>query len=123
MRNLKKHKKYKFSFQKIKSMKLLKIYLTSLLFLLVSHSFADTFYDTNTIQTIKIVFTESNWDYKLDTAKAGSESYIMAASVTINGIPYDSVGVKYKGNSTYNSRQIKNPFHIELDTYKDQDYE
>ncbi|MBK7631732.1 MAG: CotH kinase family protein [Ignavibacteriales bacterium] len=59
----------------------------------------------------------------LDTAKAGSDGYIMAQSVTVNGTEYDSVGVKYKGNSTYNPNYIKNPFHIELDTYKEQDYQ
>lgn len=47
----------------------------------------------------------------------------MAQSVTINGVKYDNVGVKYKGNSTYNANQVKNPFHIELDTYKEQDYQ
>ena len=47
----------------------------------------------------------------------------MAQSVSINGTVYDSVGVKYKGNSTYSSNQVKNPFHIELDTYKEQDYQ
>lgn len=47
----------------------------------------------------------------------------MAQSVTINGEVFDSVGVKYKGNSTYQSTQTKNPLHIELDTYKDHIYE
>ena len=85
--------------------------------------FSQSFYDINTIQTIALTFTQSNWDYQLDTAKAGSEGYIMAKSVSINGVVFDSVGVKYKGNSTYNANQIKNPFHIELDTYKSQDYQ
>ena len=84
---------------------------------------AQSFYDLNIIQKIEIYFAESNWDYKLDTAKAGAESYIMAQKVIINGIAFDSVGVKYKGNSTYRATQIKNPFHIELDTYKDHDYQ
>lgn len=86
-------------------------------------STAQTFYDLSTIQKIELVFSESNWDYKLDTAKAGSEGYIMAQSVTINGVQFDSVGVKYKGNSTYNANSKKNPFHIELDSYKNQDFE
>ncbi len=47
----------------------------------------------------------------------------MAQSITINGEVFDSVGVKYKGNSTYTPNQVKNPFNIELDTYKEQDYE
>ncbi|MFH1197301.1 MAG: CotH kinase family protein [bacterium] len=88
-----------------------------------SQTIAQSFYSIDTIQTIEIVFAQSNWDYMLDTAKAGSEGYIMAQSVSINGTQFDSIGVKYKGNSTYNSNYIKNPLHIELDTYKDQDYQ
>ncbi len=84
---------------------------------------AQNFYDLNTIQTIEITFAQSNWDQLLDAEKAGNENYIMAQSVTINGVVFDSVGVKYKGNSTYNPNQTKNPFHIELDTYKDHIYE
>lgn len=64
---------------------------------LTNNSYAQTFYDINTIQTISITFSQSNWDYMLDTAKAGSDGYIMAQSVTINGTQYDTVGVKYKG--------------------------
>jgi hypothetical protein len=82
-----------------------------------------SFYDLNTIQLIEITFVQSNWDYMLDTAKAGSEGYIMASKVKINGTEFDSVGVKYKGNSSYSPSQVKNPFHIELDTYKDQNYD
>ena len=84
---------------------------------------AQTLYDINTVQDIKIVFNQSNWDYLLDTAIAGKESYLMAKTVTINGVVFDSVGVRYKGNSTYKANQTKNPFHIELDTWKDQNYE
>ncbi len=84
---------------------------------------AQSFYDINTIQSIAITFTQPNWDYLLDTSKAGSDGYIMAQSVTINGTRFDSVGVKFKGNSTYNANSPKNPFHIELDTYKEQDYQ
>lgn len=80
-------------------------------------------YDTTMVHRIDVVFAQSNWDYMLDTAKAGAEGYIMAQSVTIDGVAFDSVGVKYKGNSSYNANQVKNPWHIELDTYKDQDYQ
>jgi Spore coat assembly protein len=82
-----------------------------------------TFYDIKTINTIEITFAESNWDALLDAEKAGDDGYIKAQSVTINGVTFNEVGVKYKGNSTYNANQTKNPFHIELDTYTDQDYE
>jgi len=90
---------------------------------LTNNSYAQTFYDINTIQSISITFSQSNWDYMLDTAKAGSDGYIMAQSIGINGTQFDSVGVKYKVNSTYRPEYVKNPFHIELDTYKNQDYQ
>lgn len=88
-----------------------------------SMAHAQKFYDLNTIQSIEITFAQSNWDQLLDAAYAGSGDYIMAQSVSINGVTFDSVGVKYKGNSTYAPNQVKNPFHIELDTYKDLNYE
>ncbi len=86
------------------------------------YSNAQTFYDLNTIQTIEITFAESNWDALLDTAEA-TDAYIVAQSISINGVTYNNIGVKYKGNSSYNANQVKNPFHIELDTYVDQNYQ
>ncbi|MEZ4886051.1 MAG: CotH kinase family protein [Chitinophagales bacterium] len=91
--------------------------------LMTTMASAQEFYDLYTIQTIEITFAQSNWDQLLDAQKQGDEDYIMAQSVTINGEVFDSVGVKYKGNSTYNANQTKNPFHIELDTYKSQNYQ
>lgn len=76
---------------------------------------AQNFYDLGTIQKIEIQFSQTNWDYMMDTAKAGSEGYIIAQWVKINGVQFDSCGVKYKGNSSYNANQNKNPLHIELD--------
>jgi len=85
-------------------------------------TYCQDLYDINSIQTIKITFAQSNWDQVLDDAYSSGE-YTMAETVEINGIVFDSVGVKYKGNSTYQANQSKNPFHIELDTYKDQSYD
>lgn len=99
------------------------LYALISLSMLTNDSNAQSFYDINTVQSISITFSQSNWDYMLDTSKAGSDGYIMAQSVTVNGTTFDSVGVKYKGNSTYNASYVKNPFHIELDTYKEQDYQ
>ena len=105
----------------IKYMKKTLIIIIMMLASIITH--AQSFYDVNTIQSIDITFAQSNWDALLDAEKAGNENYIMAQTVVINGTTYDSVGVKYKGNSTYNPNQTKNPFHIELDTYKNQDYQ
>lgn len=84
---------------------------------------AQTFYDLNTIQKIEISFLQPNWDYQLDTSKTGSEGYIMADWVKVNGSQYDSVGVKYKGNSSFDSTVAKNPLHISLDKFISQNYQ
>ncbi|WP_179339617.1 CotH kinase family protein [Winogradskyella ludwigii] len=94
-----------------------------LISLLSINAFSQELYDINTIQTIEIEFAESNWDALLDAEKAGDNNYTEATSVTINGTVYSQVGVKYKGNSSYSATQTKNPFHIELDTYVDQDHQ
>jgi hypothetical protein len=96
------------------------------LVLLVLVSFqtkAQVLYDLNTIQKIEIYFSQPNWDYQLDTAKAGADGYIMADSVFVNGTFFDSVGVKYKGNVSYNASYVKNPLHLALDEFKAQTYE
>lgn len=72
-------------------------------------AFAQNFYQVDTIQTIEITFAQSNWDQLMDIEYAGAGGYIMAQSVTINGLSFDSIGVKYKGNSSYNANQTKNP--------------
>ncbi len=98
----------------------------TLLLLLIAASLivrGQEFYDLNTIQEIEINFAAGNWDALLDQAYATTGDYILAESVTLNGVTFDSVGVKYKGNSTYQANQTKNPFHIELDTYKDHEYD
>lgn len=97
-----------------------------LLFVITSYTniFSQTtFYDLNTIQKIEIFFSIPDWDYRMDTAKYGAEGYLIADSVLINGVAFDSAGVKYKGNSSYDSTQIKNPLHIELDNVLNQSYQ
>ena len=101
----------------------LKNYLLILLLGQATLSFGQDFYDMATVQEIKVHIAQSNWDQLMDNAYSTTGDYIMADSVNINGVVFDSVGVKYKGNSTYRSTQTKNPFHIELDTYKDHIYE
>lgn len=76
---------------------------------------AQDFYDINTINVIELEFEETNWDYLLDNLASEGKENRLLGKVIINGISYDSVGVRYKGNSSYNSRRIKNPLNIKLD--------
>ncbi len=98
-------------------MKKIGIVLFLAIYLSYYQAYTQEFYDLNIIQKIELQFAESNWDYKLDTAKLGNGSYIQASWVKINGVAFNSVGVKYKGNSSYDSSRVKNPVHIELNTY------
>jgi hypothetical protein len=100
-----------------------KLLLAATMLLTMTQGRSQALYDISTIQTIEINFTQTNWDYLLDTAAAGYETDLMAAWVKINGVQFDSVGVRYKGNSTYSPSQVKNPFHITLDEFKEQDYQ
>jgi hypothetical protein len=91
------------------------ILICVLAFASISNTFAQGFYDRATIQTIEVFFGASNWDAQMDLLASTTEDYLLADSVRINGVVYDSVGVKYKGNSSYNANNNKNPIHIELD--------
>ncbi len=86
--------------------------------------FSQDFYDISSVQTIEITFTQSNWDRILDSlALLGNEERIIA-SIKINGMQFDSVGVRYKGNSSFRPENKKNPFNIKLDHIRsDQKYQ
>lgn len=82
-----------------------------------------TFYEIGTVQKIELFISQPNWDYQLDTLKAGSDGYLMIDSAYINNIPFYKPGVKYKGNSSYNPNIVKNPLHIALDKFVTNDYQ
>lgn len=85
---------------------------------------AQDLYDASRIQEIKIYFPYSNWDQKLDSLhSADSDARLVCSYILLNGQRMDSVGIRYKGNSTYNATRNKNPFNIKLDHVKsDQNY-
>lgn len=85
--------------------------------------YSQELYDLNNVTTIDITFTQNNWDQILDTYYANGNDERLLATVVINGESFDSVGIKYKGNSTYNANNTKNPFNIKLDEIINQDYD
>lgn len=82
---------------------------------LMQSAFSQSFYDINTINTIEVTFEQSNWDALLDQLASEGNEERLIGTVAINGAVFDSVGVRYKGNSTYNANQVKNPLNIKLD--------
>jgi spore coat protein CotH len=90
-------------------------YLSLILLLLCSLPYlfsAQGLYDKNTVQTVEVFFSQANWDALLDNLAITTEDYLLADSVRVNGVVFDSVGVKYKGNSSYNSNNNKNESNI-----------
>jgi spore coat protein CotH len=84
-----------------------------------AHAQVIPFYNIDSIQEIRVYFSFPNWDYRLDTAASSVyESFTVARQVKINGVVFDSVGAKYKGNSTFRATNKKNPWHFELDHVK-----
>ncbi len=76
----------------------------------------DDFYDINTINKIELTFAEANWDEILSQYYKNGNDERLSATAVINGQTYDSVGVKYKGNSSYKqTRNLKKPLNIKLD--------
>ena len=96
---------------------LFKRFLISILLLLFYHnSFSQsTFYDSDTIREIRLYFHQSNWDYLLDSFYVVGDNDRILADLTIDGVTYDSVGVRYKGFSSVSVNRVKNPFNIKLD--------
>ena len=99
-----------------------KIILASLI-LVVFRIQSQDLYDLASVGSIEITFTQANWDSILDTYYANGLDERLMGVVEINGQSFDSVVVKYKGNSTFNPNNTKNPFNIKLDQFINQDYD
>ncbi|MEO9534226.1 MAG: CotH kinase family protein [Crocinitomicaceae bacterium] len=93
------------------------IKFTLILFAFALSSFcvqAQSLYDIENITEIYITFEDANWDATMDTYYANDVDELLYGACSINGIDYDSVGVAFKGNSTYNASNDKNPLKIKL---------
>lgn len=73
------------------------------------------FYDVEQVNEIRLYFSEPNWDEILDSLYAAGQGGRLIGTAVINGVRFDSVGVRYKGASSYNPSRRKNPFNIRLD--------
>ena len=81
-------------------------------------------YDIDTIQNIEITFEEDNWEDILHTYYSEGQEERLVGNAVLNGIVFDSVGVRFKGNSSYRPENRKNPLNIKLDhIIKDQEYQ
>lgn len=88
---------------------------------------AQEFYSDGSINKVEITFAEDDWQLILEELKAEGKDRLKA-NMVLNGKKYSGVGVRYKGNSSYNNIKNKGleklPFNIKVDyTVKDQKIE
>ena len=84
--------------------------------LLCNNLYSQTdFYAVDSIREIRISFYQNDWDNQLDSLYILGDNDRILANLTIDGVSYDSVGVRYKGFSSVSVNRIKNPFNIKLD--------
>jgi len=87
---------------------------------LSSVSYGQDLYDLNQVVDIYIEFSDPLWETKLDALKQAGNDDRLIGKVKIKGITYDSVGIRYKGNSSYyNVRKTKSsklPFNLKAST-------
>ena len=83
-----------------------------MLFALSFTSFSQDVFDIG-IRKIEIFFSEPNWNDTLEAYYANDIGQrLLADSVIIDGEVDQDVGIKYKGNSSYNVNNAKNPLNI-----------
>lgn len=77
----------------------------------------DVVFDGIQVHTINVQFTQpAYWDSLVYYYNQGLEHY-MPATVTLDGVALDSVGVRLKGNASYNHPNNKKPFRLSFDEY------
>ena len=81
------------------------------------------FYDIATINDVYLYFEQNDRDASLDQLMAQGQEERLLGRVLINGEEYDSVGVRYKGNSSYSANRVKNPLDIKLDYVMDRKHD
>lgn len=75
------------------------------------------FYDDTIIRRIDLVFSQANY-WQLLTQNYATRTNIMA-KMLVDSVEYDSVGVHFKGNTSYNMAQgQKKSFGIDIDFYR-----
>ena len=101
----------------------MRIFLSVLLAMAFFATTAQDLYDTDQVTIIEITFPNDDWHQVLNDFYAAGDGERLLATVEINGVSFDSVGVRYRGGGTFDEANAKNPINIKLDHVKNQDYQ
>ena len=93
-------------------------FLFAILFL-NQNLFSQDLYELEHFPEIRITFEQSDWEKELHRLKEEGNKERLTATVNLDGTEYKEVGVRYKGNSSYNNPKSKGfrklPFNIKAD--------
>ncbi len=89
--------------------------IVAMLMLSISGALSQNFYDLTKVNTIEIFFAEPDWDNILDSLYAAGMGERLMGTAVVNGVRFDSVGVRYKGQSSHHPDRVKNPLNVRLD--------
>jgi hypothetical protein len=100
----------------MKKLQLLPFFLLSLFSIpcLAQDSLPDL-YDPYHLTQIQLKFVEEDWEYPLHYLHSVGKGDRNRGNATVNGVRFDSVGVRFKGFSSYKPKMSKNPLNIKLD--------
>ncbi len=80
--------------------------------------YSQDLYDLTNIKDIKITIDDPIWDKKLNAYKKQGLEKRIVGKISIDGVQYDSVGIRYKGNSSFfntkKSGSTKLPFNVKM---------
>ncbi|MBI5326295.1 MAG: CotH kinase family protein, partial [Ignavibacteriae bacterium] len=96
----------------------MKRFLFTSLFIFLScfSSKAQDLYNDSVIVEIRVEFSQPNWkDLLMQNVQSEKD---IPCTLYFDGVRYDSVGIRYKGNSSFNVPSEKKPFNITMDAYK-----
>lgn len=74
------------------------------------------FYDTDVVRTIFIEFGFDEWEAEMETFY--NTDVELPATVTIDDVTYEDVGVRFRGNTSYSmvATGLKRPLRVKMDT-------
>lgn len=97
------------------------IFFACIFLALYPNLFAQSIYDPTIIRSLQIDFYNADYDSVLQAHWELQDGHREMARLTMNGTLYDSVGIRYKGNSTFGiTQQIgspKFPLNIDMNEY------
>ncbi|MBV6430442.1 MAG: hypothetical protein IANPNBLG_00554 [Bryobacteraceae bacterium] len=77
------------------------------------------FWSNDAVQEIRLTFAQADWYEQLTANYQGTEeeSIYLTASFQWGSVKFDSIGVRFKGNSSYRVNSRKKPFRLKLNEF------